>query len=108
MGRTPVSLYSGMPRKGLERSCRRMPAMAMAPEGEPIPHPPGHLLIGNLFDLDTSHPLESLSGLAREYGPIFQLQLPGSGPRVIVSGHALVDELCDESRFDKMLGPGLK
>src|SRR6476619_6080426 len=38
MGRTPVSLYSGMPRKGLERPCRRMPAMAMAPEGEPIPH----------------------------------------------------------------------
>ena len=46
--------------------------------------------------------------LAREYGPIFQLQLPGSGARVFVSSHALVDELCDESRFDKMLGPALK
>ena len=32
----------------------------------------------------------------------------GSGSRVIVSSHELVDELCDESRFDKMLGPGLK
>ena len=30
------------------------------------------------------------------------------GSRVIVSSYELVDELCDESRFDKMLGPGLK
>src|SRR3954451_448207 len=74
---------------------------------EPIPHPPGHLLVGNLFDLDTSHPLESLADLARQYGPIYQLQLPGRGSRVIVSGYELVDELCDETRFDKMLGPGL-
>lgn len=45
--------------------------------------------------------------LAREYGPIYQLELPGGNSRVIVSGVDLVDELCDESHFDKMLGPGL-
>ena len=38
---------------------------------EPIPHPPGHLFVGNLFDLDASHPLESLTELARKYGPIY-------------------------------------
>src|SRR3954470_12950135 len=81
--------------------------MATTPHLEPIPHPPGHLLVGNLFDLDTSHPLESLADLARQYGPIYQLQLPGRGSRVIVSGYELVDELCDETRLDKMLGPGL-
>src|SRR3954447_25469423 len=81
--------------------------MATASPLEPIPHPPGHLLVGNLFDLDTSHPLESLADLARQYGPIYQLQLPGRGSRVIVSGYKLVDELCDETRFDKMLGLGL-
>src|SRR6476659_3257798 len=96
-----------MPRRGPAALPEDAP-MAMAPQVEPIPHPPGHLLVGNLFDLDTSNPLESLSELAREYGPIFQLQLPGSGARVFVSSHALVDELCDESRFDKMLGPALK
>src|SRR6266404_1028138 len=74
---------------------------------EPIPHPPGHFFVGNLLDLDASHPIESLMELARKYGPIYELELPGGGSRVIVSGYKLVDELCDESHFDKMLGPGL-
>src|SRR4051812_24951219 len=81
--------------------------MATTPDLKPTPPPPGHLLVGNLFDLDTSPPLESLADLARQYGPIYQLQLPGRGSRVIVSGYKLVDELCEETRFDKMLGPGL-
>ena len=37
---------------------------------QPIPRPPGHLVVGNLFDLDARHPIESLMNLAREYGPI--------------------------------------
>ena len=74
---------------------------------KPIPRPPDHLFVGNLFDLDASHPIESLMELARKYGPIYELKLPGGASRVIVSGYKLVDELCDESRFDKMLGPGL-
>ena len=53
---------------------------------EPIPRPPGHLLLGNLFDLDATHPLESLTDLARKYGPIYELELPGGASRVIVSG----------------------
>jgi cytochrome P450/NADPH-cytochrome P450 reductase len=63
--------------------------------------------VGNLLDLDTHHPIESLMGLARKYGPIFEIAVPGHGSRIIVSGHRLVDELCDESRFDKMVGAGL-
>jgi len=82
--------------------------MGTAARLEPIPHPPDHLFVGNLFDLDASHPIESLMELARKYGPIYELKLPGRGSRVIVSGYKLVDELCDESRFDKMLGPGLE
>jgi cytochrome P450/NADPH-cytochrome P450 reductase len=34
------------------------------------------------------------------------LQLPG-GDRLIVSGVDLVDEICDDERFDKMVGPGV-
>ena len=47
---------------------------------EPIPRPPGHLFVGNLFDLDASHPIESLMELARNYGPIFQIA--AARPRV--------------------------
>ena len=46
---------------------------------EPIPHPPGHVFVGNLFDLDASHPIESLTHLAREYGPIYELEVPRAG-----------------------------
>lgn len=83
--------------------------MTLAPPDhlEPIPHPPGHMLVGNLLDLDAHHPIEAMMDLARKYGPIFEIALPGRGSRIIVSDYALVDELCDESRFDKLVGPGL-
>jgi cytochrome P450/NADPH-cytochrome P450 reductase len=77
------------------------------PHLEPIPRPPGHMLIGNLFDVDAGHPIESLMELAREYGPIFDLDLPGGRSLTVVSSFDLVDELCDESHFDKNVGSGL-
>ncbi len=82
--------------------------MAATAHLEPIPHPPGHPFVGNLFDLDATHPIESMMALARQYGPIFRIAVPGGNSRVVVSSYELVDELCDESRFDKMLGPGLR
>ena len=42
--------------------------------------------------------------LARKYGPIFELTVPGRWSRVVVSSVELVDQLCDESRFDKTVG----
>ncbi len=45
--------------------------------------------------------------LAREYGPIMQLDLPGR-QLVVVSGFELVDELSDESRFDKKVWTPLR
>src|ERR1700722_14347340 len=74
---------------------------------EPIPRPPGHMLVGNLLDIDASHPIESLAELAREYGPIFGLAVPG-GSRFVVPGFELVHQLCDESRFDKKVGGRLR
>ena len=74
---------------------------------EPIPQPPGYPVLGNLFDLRGAEtPIQALMKLARQYGPIFRLHV---GPRrfTVVSGFDLVDELCDEERFDKMLGQGL-
>jgi len=40
--------------------------------------------------------------LAHTYGPIYRLTLSG-GDLVIVSSQELLDELCDETRFDKAI-----
>src|SRR5690349_11473532 len=74
---------------------------------EPIPHPPGRLLLGNLFDLDATKPVQSLMALARQHGPIYELELPNRR-QVIVSSAKLVDELCDEKRFDKLVWAPLR
>lgn len=81
----------------------------MSPETtfEPIPQPPGYPVLGNLFDIRGAEtPIQALIKLARQYGPIFQLRV-GSNQLIFVSGFDLVDELCDDGRFDKMLGAGL-
>ena len=80
----------------------------MADTLEPIPKPHGHLIVGNLFDVDPHKTMESLTALAKEYGPIYQVDLPGGNSRIVVSSPSLVDELCDEEHFDKMPGPGLR
>ncbi|GHO42513.1 bifunctional cytochrome P450/NADPH--P450 reductase [Ktedonospora formicarum] len=66
----------------------------------PIPQPHKKPLVGNLYDIDPAVPVLGMMELARELGPIFQLEIPGRRT-VIVSGFELVDELSDESRFDK-------
>jgi len=42
-----------------------------------IPGPRGLPLLGNVFDIDTAHPFESLMRMADEWGPIFKLTTPG-------------------------------
>ncbi|HEY5878829.1 MAG TPA: cytochrome P450 [Nakamurella sp.] len=71
-----------------------------------LPGPHGIPVLGNLLDLNNPHPIDTLIGWAREFGPIFKLSVPGT-TRVIVSGADLLPEICDDDRFDKQLGPGL-
>jgi cytochrome P450/NADPH-cytochrome P450 reductase len=71
-----------------------------------IPGPRGVPLLGNALDLDAAAPFESLMRLAEEYGPIFRLSTP-LGMRLILSGPELVEEVCDDARFDKQIGGGL-
>ncbi|MDH6123500.1 cytochrome P450 [Kitasatospora sp. GP82] len=73
---------------------------------EPIPGPQGLPVLGNIREISHGNPIENMMGLAREYGPIYRLRTP-SGDRLIVSGVDLVDEVCDETRFDKLVGGGL-
>jgi cytochrome P450 / NADPH-cytochrome P450 reductase len=75
---------------------------------EPIPQPPGKFILGNLPDVAGDVPILELMRMAREYGPIYQLTFPGDRQFVVVSGFQLVDELCDESRFDKYIGTSLQ
>jgi cytochrome P450 / NADPH-cytochrome P450 reductase len=81
--------------------------MLMAPANalHPIPNPAGKPLIGNMLTVNSDAPLQSLMQLTREHGPIFWLNMMGT-PLVVVSGADLVEEICDESRFDKAVrGP---
>ncbi|KAI9663870.1 MAG: hypothetical protein M1821_007360 [Bathelium mastoideum] len=72
-----------------------------------IPQPPGLPFLGNLLDVQDEVPVRALAHLADIYGPIYKLYF-GRQPRVIVSGSALVRELCDETRFCKTFSTTLR
>ena len=73
----------------------------------PIPHPPRTPLLGNMLTVDGGAPVQDLMRIAREQGPIFWLDMMGT-PLVVVSGADLVEELCDEKRFDKAVRGSLR
>ncbi|NRB04093.1 MAG: cytochrome P450, partial [Rhodobacteraceae bacterium] len=74
---------------------------------ERIPMPDKMPLIGNVLSVDKDAPLQGLMDLSRDLGPIFRMDMMGT-PMVMVSGHELVAELCDESRFDKAVRGALR
>ncbi|KAL5312931.1 hypothetical protein ACEPPN_019357 [Leptodophora sp. 'Broadleaf-Isolate-01'] len=72
---------------------------------EPIPGPPGLPLLGNINDIDPADSMADLCRLVDTYGPIFKLNLGGSD-RVFISTRELLNEVCDDKRFTKMVsGP---
>ncbi|HZD47977.1 MAG TPA: cytochrome P450 [Silvibacterium sp.] len=71
-----------------------------------IPQPPLFPVIGNLPDLGIDTPVQSLMRLARQYGPIFRFSVGGHST-IVLGSQALVDEVCDETRFAKKLHPAL-
>ena len=74
---------------------------------ERIPMPDKKPVVGNMLSVDKDQPLQSLMQLSNELGPIFRMDMMGT-PLVVVSGHDLVEELCDESRFDKAVRGSLR
>src|SRR4051812_35753359 len=70
-----------------------------------IPGPRGLPVLGNARAVDVNAPFESLLRLADEFGPIYRLVVPG-GTRLIVTGPELMDELCDDARYDKKVTGG--
>jgi cytochrome P450/NADPH-cytochrome P450 reductase len=70
----------------------------------PIPQPPTHLfgLLGNIPEMDPSFPARSFWRLNQLYGPIIKLSL--KSPTILLSSQEYVNEICDESRFEKCIG----
>ncbi|PYH97420.1 cytochrome P450 [Aspergillus ellipticus CBS 707.79] len=70
-----------------------------------IPKPPGVFLLGNLFDVNTSNPWNSFNKIAAKYRPICKVTILGHDI-VLVTGAAMMEEICDETRFRKCVnGP---
>lgn len=65
-----------------------------------VPQPKTFGPLGNLPHLNFEEPVQSLVKLAEEYGPIFRMEYPGRS-ELYISGHELVAEVTDESKFDK-------
>jgi cytochrome P450/NADPH-cytochrome P450 reductase len=80
-----------------------------APQGPevPIPHPPESWLVGNLREIDPAFGVSSFWRLAEIYGPIYSLSLPGRKV-VVLSNFELVNEVCDDARFEKLITGGLE
>ncbi|MGB3864632.1 MAG: cytochrome P450 [Xanthobacteraceae bacterium] len=81
--------------------------MASSNRLDPIPHPPTKPVVGNMLSIDSTSPIQHLTRLAKELGPIYWLDMMGK-PMVVVSGHDLIAELSDEKRFDKVVRGSLR
>ena len=72
-----------------------------------IPGPKGLPVFGNMFDVPADHQVVTLMEVVRELGPMIRLRTP-AGDRYVASGLAMIDDLCDDERFDKLVGDGQK
>lgn len=58
-------------------------------------------MVGNITSLDANNQIKSFQDLQKEFGDIYKLDILNFR-LVVVSTHALVDEVCDEKRFKKV------
>ncbi|KAK5112785.1 hypothetical protein LTR85_011119 [Meristemomyces frigidus] len=72
----------------------------------PIPQPRGYPIIGNITDVDPELPILSLQNLAKQYGEIYSLSIFGK-KKIFVSSQRLMNEICDEKRFGKIVQAAL-
>jgi cytochrome P450/NADPH-cytochrome P450 reductase len=79
------------------------PTAAASKSLDDIPGPKGVPLVGNIFEVKQATLIQDLMKLAREWGPIFKVTTP-TGPIHVAYGLEMVDDLCDDARFDKLVG----
>ncbi|WYZ46052.1 hypothetical protein EsH8_IX_000277 [Colletotrichum jinshuiense] len=75
----------------------------MTAEEVPIPEPRGLPFLGHIAEFNPDNPLNDIIRLADTFGEIFRLRLPGGKTTVVISTNAIVNEICDETRFQKTL-----
>ena len=78
-------------------------APAMSKSVDDIPGPKGVPVLGNMFEVKQATLIQDLMAVGREWGPIFKLTTP-TGPIFVTYGLEMVDDLCDDARFDKLVG----
>ncbi len=67
-----------------------------------IPQPDPNFLTEYLTDVGASTLIQQLMEVAKVYGPVFQLPIPGQD-RVTVAGYGPMPDVCDEQRFGKAI-----
>jgi cytochrome P450 / NADPH-cytochrome P450 reductase len=72
-----------------------------------VPQPRPRPIVGNVPDVGMETPVQNMMKLAQQHGPLFKLQFP-TFELLVVSSAELVNELCDETRFDKYVHGPLK
>lgn len=76
---------------------------------EAIPHPPTYPVIGNVLAIDPDDPMQSIVRLMKQYGPIMALKFPKQPrPVVMIGCQEYVHEVCDQERFQKVVGGALE
>ena len=71
-----------------------------------FPQPKTTPLLGNIPDIAID-PVQSLMRLARAYGPLFKIGIPGAQTMLIVGSQAIAHEVLDEARFEKKVHSAL-
>jgi cytochrome P450/NADPH-cytochrome P450 reductase len=71
-----------------------------------IPGPAGWPIVGNLFQIPRQHVTQYLLKISRNFDGIFQLNFAGRRVPFVYSAE-LVAELCDQTRFRKVIAPPL-
>jgi len=72
-----------------------------------IPQPPTRWVVGNVGEIDPKLPISSIWRLADLYGPIYKLNIVGREV-VVLSSYELINEVCDDDRFEKVVGGALE
>ncbi|KAJ7048509.1 NADPH--cytochrome P450 reductase-like protein [Mycena amicta] len=68
-----------------------------------IPQPRTFPFLGNLLDLQDEVPLQAVERMLDIHGSIVKFAAPGGKETIVVGGYDLFDQMCDETRFYKVV-----
>lgn len=69
---------------------------------------PANIPAGNNKDIHPETRVQDLVKMAYKYGPIFQITAQDGGREIVLSNFALVDEVCNETFYDKKVTAPLR